>query len=367
MNQWQQRILKRSGRLFEPSRRALTLVRNLCKSVKVVEMAQSKKRITSMDAFSEELLLYLTEHGYQGRIVSIQHLSELQEEIEERFNQGLFDEEFYRLRLTFFDFKATETLPNARSVIVVAVPRPQAQATFTFEGRKMALILPPTYVAYQQTTNHVAELLTGILKEKGYKIARTALPLKILAVRSGLAEYGRNNITYVFGMGSFFQLVAIYSDLPCREDTWREAQMMEKCENCQACRLSCPTGAISSERFLLHAERCIAFRNERKGDVPFPAWIDPSWHNCLYGCLHCQRVCPEDRRFLNWIGEKEEFSQEETELLLRGRCLDRLSTATLEKLRNLDLADPDSLDNLPRNLRVFFGSGKDMGIQNAST
>jgi hypothetical protein len=53
--------------------------------------------------------------------------------------------------------------------------------------------------------------------------------------------------------------------------------------------------------------------------------------------------------------EKEEFSQEETELLLRGQFLDRLPSNTLEKLKNLDLADIDSLDNLPRNLRVFFG------------
>jgi epoxyqueuosine reductase len=286
--------------------------------------------------------------------VAVQHLDELQKEIEKRFIEGLFDEEFYRLRLSFFDFKAPVTLQDAKSIIVVAVPRPQAQATFTFGGKKKTLILPPTYVAYQQTTNRVAEFLTGIL-EKGFRIARTALPLKLLAVRSGLAEYGMNNITYVSGMGSFLQLAAFYSDLPCREDTWRQAQMMKQCENCQACRRSCPTGAISTDRFLLHAERCITYRNERKGDVPFPAWIDPSWHNCLYGCLHCQRVCPEDKGYLNWIVEKEEFSQEETELLLKGQSLNHLPSLTLEKLKNLDLADPDSLDNLPRNLRVFFG------------
>jgi epoxyqueuosine reductase len=317
-------------------------------------MTCARKGIASVDVEKKELLLHLEENGYQGRVVSIQHLTELQEEIRERLSQGLFDEEFYRLRLAFFDFKVPETLPEAKSIIVVAVPRPQAQATFTFEGKRMALILPPTYVAYQQTTNRIAEFLTRILKEKGFNIARTALPLKLLAVRSGLAEYGRNNISYVPGMGSFFQLVAVYSDLSCREDTWQEARMMKQCENCQACRRSCPTGAISADRFLLHAERCIVFHNEKKGDVPFPAWIDPSWHNCLYGCLHCQKVCPEDKDFLNWIVEKEEFSAEETELLLRGKSLDHLPKATLQKLKNLDLADPDSLDNLPRNLRVFF-------------
>lgn len=217
-----------------------------------------------VDTYTEELLRHLAEHSYQGRIVSIQHLPELEEEIKGRFNQGLFDEEFYQQRLAFFKFEVPETLPNAKSIIAVAVPRPQAQATFTFKGKRKTLILPPTYVAYERTINRVADFLTEILKEKRRKIARTTLPLKILAVRSGLAEYGRNNITYISGMGSFFQLVAFYSDLPCLKDAWREARMMEKCEKCQACLGSCPTGAISSDRFLLHGERCISFLNERK-------------------------------------------------------------------------------------------------------
>lgn len=300
------------------------------------------------------LLFQLKNRGFQGRIVSISHLPELKEEIVGRFDHGLFDKEFYDLRLAFFDFNVPKSLPHARSIIVVAVPRPQAQATFTYENKKKEVILPPTYVAYQQTTNHVTDLLNEILKKKGYTTAPTALPLKLLAVRSGLSDYGRNNITYVPGMGSFFQLVAVYSDLPCTEDTWREAVMMKRCEGCQACRRSCPTEAISTDRFLLHAERCISFRNERKGDVPFPDWIDPSWHNSLYGCLICQRACPEDKSFLKWIGERAEFSQEETELILEGQLTNDIPSTILEKLRTLDLADAESLDNLPRNLRALL-------------
>jgi epoxyqueuosine reductase len=153
-------------------------------------------------------------------------------------------------------------------------------------------------------------------------------------------------------MGSFLQLVAVYSDLPCTEDNWREAQMMEKCEKCQACRLNCPTGAISSDRFLLRAERCIVFHGEKKGNIPFPAWMNPSWHNCLYGCLRCQKVCPEDKNLLQWIEEKEEFSEEETALLLRGMSRDQLPVTTVTKLEHLDLIE--SLDSLPRNLGIFF-------------
>jgi epoxyqueuosine reductase len=335
---------------------------NLHKAIMKVETMDKKHEEFSQGSDVEELLRNLEEAGYPGRIVSIQRLAELQEEIEKRHSQGSFDEEFYDSRLSFFEFKVPETLREARSIIILAVPRPQAQAAFTFRGERKVFVIPPTYVANQGTRARIAVLVGRILKEKGYGVALTALPLKLLAVHSGLAEYGKNNITYVPGMGSFYQLVALYSDLPCREDGWREVRMMKRCEGCQACRRACPTGAIGSDRFLLHADRCIVFHNEKKGDVPFPDWIDPSWHNCLYGCFHCQRVCPEDKHFLGWVGEKEEFSQEETELLIKGAR--GLSSVTLAKLKNLDLADDDSLDNLPRNLSVFFGPGKGSGVWN---
>jgi epoxyqueuosine reductase len=228
-------------------------------------------------------------------------------------------------------------------------------------------IIPPTYFE-QGTQNGVRELLARVLEPAGYRVAEAVLPKKLLAVRSGLAAYGKNNISYVPGMGSFYGLVVVYSDLPAQEDHWREPQMMESCRNCSACLRHCPVGAIpsaapslrsglrlrtgTSERFLLRAERCITFHNEKPGDVPFPAWIDPSWHNCLIGCLHCQRVCPQNREFLHWVEERVEFSQEETALLLQGVALDQLPPATAKKLEQSDVIE--LLDVLPRNLGVLL-------------
>ena len=214
-------------------------------------------------------------------------------------------------------------------------------------------MLLPTYVDYEETRKMVEDLLGEILNTSGYRVERMKLPLKLLAVRSGLGLYGRNNICYVPGMRSFLQLVAVYSDLPCKKDNWQEVRMMERCQDCHACRLNCPTSAIPSDRFLLRAERCIVFYNEKEGDVPFPDWMNPSWHNCVVGCFHCQRVCPENKDFMQWIEGKEEFSQEETALLLEGASLDKLPASTIKKLKKLDLIE--YLDVLPRNLGVFFG------------
>ena len=305
-----------------------------------------------MSCLTEALYSHLEPHGLKARAVSIARLDDLRREIHDRHARGEFDQGFFQTRLEWFSFTPPDDLPGAASLIVVAKPRPQHQAHFTWNGKTVSLIIPPTYVHYEAVRQEIADLLSEWLAPQAYHVARSRLPVKALAVRSGLAEYGRNNITYVPGMGSFHQLVAFFSDLPCPEDAWREPQMMDRCEKCHACRRACPTGAIPSDRFLLHAERCITFLNELPAGVPFPGWLNPAWHNCLVGCMHCQRACPETIPFLGWIEGGEDFSHDETALLLAGVTGDQLPPATHAKLERLDLLD--SLDTLPRNLGVFF-------------
>jgi epoxyqueuosine reductase len=292
----------------------------------------------------EKLLSKLEEQGYKGRIVSPEHLPELQAGIEGPYLEGLLDEELYQEYLTGFEFN----LPEAKSLIVVAFPHPQTRITFTWEGKPVPTIVPPTYLHGREIDRQVEELLAEALAPEGYRMALAKLPKKLLAVRSGMARYGRNNVSYVPGLGSFYRLVVLWSDLPCAEDDWREPRMLEKCETCTACLRKCPTGAITSERFLLHAERCLTFHNEKPGDVPFAEWIDPSAHNALVGCMHCQRVCPENKGFQDWIKEGEKFSEEETTQLVEGVPTDQLPSATAEKLERADLFVT------PRNLSVLL-------------
>lgn len=282
----------------------------------------------------------------------VERLGDLQEDIESLHREGLLDEGFHRKHLTRFAFSPPESLPEAQSLIVVAVEQPQIQFTFTWNGERMPLIVPPTYLHWRETDGQVEDVLVEVLEPEGYGVAQANLPKKLLAVRSGLATYGRNNITYVAGMGSFHRLVALTSDLPCQQDEWRAPRMMERCNRCLACLRNCPTGAISDGRFLLHAERCITLHNEEPSDVAFPVWFDPSWHNCLVGCLRCQRGCPENKRFLDRVEEGAEFSSEETALLVEGAPLDQLPAAMVEKLKQWDLVD--LLNILPRNLRVLL-------------
>lgn len=308
--------------------------------------------MTQMKTTIENLYEQLSQKGLEGRVVPIQRLHDLQQEIESEYARGNLSEEFYRERLQFYQFKPPEYLPPFSSIIVVAMPRPQTPVSFRLDEKSITLTLPPTYAMYDEITRQIGDIVFTSLKSEGFHIWPTRLPLKLLATCSGLAEYGRNNISYIPGMGSFFQLAAFYSDLPCPEAAWLEPRMMERCKTCQACAIKCPTGAIAGDRFLLHADRCLVFHNERSAQHRFPDWINPEVHNCLMGCMLCQKYCPEDKPFLGWYEENVVFSAEETSLLLKGSSRDELPFETLQKLEKLELID--SLELFPRNLGVLI-------------
>jgi epoxyqueuosine reductase len=295
-----------------------------------------------------EMLSRLKRHHLRGKVVPLARLYEMRDEVHSRHQKGEFNEDFYRIELSGMEFEIPNAVPEAASLIIVASPQPTVRISFTVNGRSFPVLVPPTY-SYA-TDGLVRSILEDVLHPRGYLMARAFLPLKLLAVRGGLAEYGRNNITYVPGMGSFHRLAAFFTDLPCSEDIWREPTMMKLCRSCTACAESCPTNAIASDRFLLHAERCITFMNEFPGE--FPAWLDPAWHNCIVGCLHCQRCCPADARVIDWIEDQDSFSQEETDLVMRGASKGDLPQVTTEKLERLGLLD--YLEILPRNMKVVL-------------
>lgn len=300
----------------------------------------------------EALTANLTAENCQHRIVSIDRLSELEREIQNRQSQSQFDAEFARTYLSKFKFSPPYELKDAKSLVVVAMPRPATKAIFNWHGKKQSFILPPTYTAYDEKRQYVERLVFDAVAKEGYKVATPQLPLKLLAVRSGLAQYGRNNIAYVDGMGSFMRLTAVYSDMPCEVDGWREVEMMSSCRNCGLCQKACPTGAIFTDRFLLHAEKCLTFHNEKEGSVPFPQWIKPQWHNCIVGCIKCQAACPVDKPFMRNVGETAEFNEEETKLLLEGAPPAKMDAETVAKMKALSLLDYYS--ELPRNLGVLL-------------
>jgi len=295
----------------------------------------------------EQVYAILERDGFRGKVVAAERIADLKVEIEDRHNNAVLDETVYSERLTDFISGIPGGFPGGKSLIITSAFQPRYRVRFTFRGQPLTVIIPPTY-SYA-TDKKVEKALMEILGPAGYSLHSVVVPNKLLATCSGLAEYGRNNITYVQGSGSFHRLKVYLSDLPAGADDWGEPRMMEQCNSCSACIRRCPTGAIDAARFIIRAEKCITFHNER--EEPFPDWIDPSWHNCLIGCMYCQAVCPVNKDFLDLFEDAETFTEEETTLILRETSRQNLPQDTAEKLERLYLLEDFNL--VGRNLGVL--------------
>ena len=295
----------------------------------------------------------LGKYGYSARVVSVERLQSLKESVEADHSNGLLNEEFYQRYLARFAPAGTEDMPSAKSLIVVAARQPRTRFIFSYRGSKTVAIVPPSYLHAEEADAKVQERLASLLSPEGFCVAPALVPRKLLAVRSGLAVYGRNNITYVEGMGSFHRLSAFLSDMPPEAgEEWYDLKIMERCGDCDICARKCPTGAIGPDRVLLHAERCIVYHNEKPYDIPFPGWMEGSWHNCLVGCMLCQRLCPENKKYLGEAEAGAEFSDDETALLLAGLPHDQLPAALVKKLKESDLYSITEV--IPRNLNILL-------------
>jgi epoxyqueuosine reductase len=147
------------------------------------------------------------------------------------------------------------------------------------------------------------------------------------------------------------RLVGFFTDYQCETDSWQDAKALPLCGTCRACVNACPTGAIGNDRFLLRAERCIAYHNEMPSSKSsFPLWIPPESHNSIVGCMLCQRVCPMDREVISWAEDLCAFTEDETGYLLRGRYDGDGRLKIEKKLRKAGL----DLSIFPRNLEAIL-------------
>jgi epoxyqueuosine reductase len=287
----------------------------------------------------------------------IRVIDEVYDEFERRRRGGEFDPRFDRERLTWFHDRPEMPIPNAHSIIILAVPRPAHIVTFEAPGGPLEALLPPTYVFYRKTRDALRRELTAEVLASKHQLKILVAPLKALAARLGLVRYGRNNITYTRRCGSYHQLVGFITDAALdRCDTGTEAALepMETCASCGACLKACPTKAIAEDRFLLHAERCLTFHNE--GEAPWPDGLDASVHHCLVGCMRCQENCPNNSDRLTTESTGVSFSMEETDAILTfdKASGDALAPKVLAKLELLGLDDDAPI--LGRNLRALLAT-----------
>ena len=297
------------------------------------------------------------ERGYRAVSCALSVVDEIRAAFAARKARGEFEPQFYGKSLSRFRYLDSLDMPEARTVIVVTLPRPTHRLVFESEYGPIEAIIPPTYIAYSEYSRRVRDDLAANLLGREHRLAPLSVPLKTLATSTGLVAYGRNNITYGEGTGSYHQLTGYATDAalePLVTPEVKKLPVMPSCEKCDACRRACPTGAIGTDRFLLHAERCLTFLNEFPG--AFPEWVPSSAHHCLVGCMICQQVCPENTGLFRVENLEPSFTVEETSFILRGECTkaDPQSQAIKAKLESVGLVGYQ-LPEIARNLKPLAG------------
>ncbi len=310
-----------------------------------------QKGVGEMEGGSERLRRWAASRGYQVGWGPARVVAEVRDEIGGRRQSGELAATVYDAELAGF---VEERPPAAEgTVILVAKPRPASRVSFELEEGPFHALLPPTYTRYRATAEEVRQDLA----REGLPGARLDVltgPLKALAARLGVVRYGRNNLTYAPGAGSYIQLCGYLANLRLEGDEPLATPLaLDACDGCESCRKACPTRAIDPERFVIRAERCLTFVNERPG--AWPDWVPPRAHRCLIGCLLCQRACP-----VNPPLPVEEtgvaFSAAETRTLLEGASADDLRGETGIRSKLAWLGQPYAEPVLGRNLRALLGA-----------
>jgi epoxyqueuosine reductase len=271
----------------------------------------------------ERLKRWSTEKGRTFAVSGLDVLETARLGLEARRDDGLIDAGFYRDNLGGFGYPGDAGVEGAEAVLIVSVPSPAHVVTFEREAGPVRAVLPPTYVRYRAIFEDVKGEIEAALGG-GVRIGILKAPLKSLSVCTGLAAYGRNNLTYVEGSGSYHQLcgyvvggeagrrlkTALGRTMPAAIET-----SLARCRSCRACITACPAGAIREDRFLISAEKCVTLYSERRG--PFPAGIrGAASSSCLVGCLECQEICPENKGRLRYELTDVTFTAAETGALI---------------------------------------------------
>lgn len=292
--------------------------------------------------------------SFRLAIADMAAVEEVRAEIENWRTSGKLPAAYFQDNLSGFTYLEGVEMKSPRSIILVAVPRPSHVLAFAFGGKVVETIIPPTYLGYRAVFHSVRDSLQNALSGTEHEVRLVHVPLKALAERLGLIRYGRNNIGYIDGLGSGFQLVGMVSDTvpsPARSKP-RGRALLPRCRSCSVCIEKCSRGAIGRGRFLLHAVECYTLFSESL--KPVPEHVKPPSPECLVGCMKCQEVCPENEGRLHYERAAVSFSSEETEAFLgRPDALPSAREAAEMKFLSLGLSGEPGI--YIRNLNRILG------------
>jgi epoxyqueuosine reductase len=207
---------------------------------------------------------------------------------------------------------------------------------------------------YHRVTKGRISRLADSIKESGATIARVytdagPVPERELAQRAGLGWIGKNTMLIRPGVGSFFFIGSIFTDLALDPDTPFEA---EHCGTCTRCLDACPTQAFVEPR-VLDATRCISYLTiEQSG--PIPDSVASRLDGWVFGCDICNEVCPWNQRFAA-AGSVEAFRSREALAEADASYFERMDQEEFDRRFGDTPLERPGLEGMRRNFRAAFG------------
>jgi epoxyqueuosine reductase len=293
---------------------------------------------------------------FKYKIVSVENFPTLQKDIDLlRETKKLSTNEIFRKYIAKRKYLVPDDYPEAKNLIIMAVFTPPARIDVHYKKKIHNLIIPPQYYDDKVTLTELENLIhRNVLQDPQYSLKYASnVHFKHLAVRSGLGVYGKNNICYVQGMGSYIALYGFYTNKTFPKQSLYPLSLMDCCNSCKICENSCPTGIIGKDNFVIDVSKCITLYNEIKGD--FPSWADSNVHNALMGCWKCQGKCIGNLEVRDIIIHLDDLLEEETKLLLSKKINSSSEQIICDKLM---MCTPDNIESrmpiISRNLRVLL-------------
>ena len=210
-------------------------------------------------------------------------------------------------------------------------------------------------VDYHIITLNRINQLAGLLVEHGAKTARTyvdtgPVPERELAERAGLGWIGKNTMLLRPGLGSWFVIGSIFTDLPLEID---QPLNTDHCGSCTKCLDACPTSAFV-EPYVLDATKCISYLTiEHKSEIP--AELAGQFGGWAFGCDICNEVCPWNLRFAA-ESTVPEFRPRGDLREAGEACFERMTEEEFqERFADTPLARP-GLTRMRRNWRLAWAS-----------
>lgn len=242
---------------------------------------------------------------------------------------------------------------GARSAVVVLDNYYHADATVNAAAPKIAKYARGR--DYHELLPERLEPLAARLRGAGASLTRCyadagPVPERELAWRAGLGWIGKNTMLLRRGVGSWFFIGTIFTDLEIVSSVTPD---VDHCGTCTRCLDACPTEAFPAPG-VLDATRCLSYLTiEQKG--PIARELAEAFDGWAFGCDICNDVCPWNRRF---AAEANAYPPAD---VLAGRdatFFDQMSEAEFEQHFSDTPFSRPGLSGMRRNFHAAFHSTK---------